>query len=46
MVREARPGLAVEVEVVDLSMADKDVLEKAVSCYHLHHNLISPELNY
>ena len=30
IVRDARPGLAVECEVVDLATADKDVLEKAV----------------
>ena len=30
IVRDARPGLAVECEVVDLATADKEVLEKAV----------------
>ena len=30
IVRDARPGLAVECEVVDLAIADKEALERAV----------------
>ena len=34
LVREARPGLAVEIAAVDLSTADKDVMEKAVKAVY------------
>lgn len=34
LVREARPGMAVEIAAVDLSTADKDVMEKAVKAVY------------
>jgi len=34
LVREARPGLAVEIAAVDLSTADKDTMEKAVKAVY------------